>query len=62
MASMIEADLSSGLLRVQPIEFFSGTIQALGDMVTELIARDRTKADEYLNLGWKALWGAISAR
>jgi AcrR family transcriptional regulator len=62
MASMIEADLSSGLLRVQPIEFVSGTIQALGDMVTEMIARDRAKADEYLNHGWQTLWGAISAR
>ena len=44
MASMIQADLSSGLLRVQPIEFLAGTIQALGDMVTEMIARDRAKA------------------
>jgi AcrR family transcriptional regulator len=62
MASMIEADLRSGILREQPIEFLSRTIQALGDMVTAMIARDQARTDEYLNLGWRSLWGAIATR
>lgn len=62
IASMIEADMRCGRLRPQPVEFLSATIYTLGQTVADMIVRERARCEEYLDLGWEALWGAIAAR
>lgn len=57
---MIVRDFESGALRMQPIAFLVGSMEALAAMVFEMAANDSGKLDEYKRLGWEALWGAIS--
>jgi AcrR family transcriptional regulator len=59
---MIEADLKSGALREQPVEFLVGAMNALADMVFEMAGRGPGTLDRFKQLGWEALWGAISPR
>ncbi len=60
--SMLEEGFRSGILRPQPQDFLSATMETLTDMVLEFIARDRGNLESHRRFGFDTFWGAISAR
>jgi len=58
--AVVENGFKTGILREQPIFFLRAVIQALADMVLEMVSRDPAKIGEYKNLGWETLRRAIS--
>lgn len=60
--AMLDEGFRSGILRQQPASFLGATIEALTDMVLDLVSRDRGNLEQYKNSGFETLWGAISAK
>ena len=60
LQTAVENGFKTGILREQPIFFLGGAIQALADMVLELVSRDPAGGSQYKQLGWETLWSGIA--
>lgn len=60
LQGILATGFETGALRVQPAMFLWGIIQTLAGLVLETAAHNPAKADDYKDLGWETLWGAIA--
>ena len=60
LQTAVENGFKTGILREQSIFFLGAAIQALADMVLELVSRDPAGGSQYKQLGWETLWSGIA--
>jgi AcrR family transcriptional regulator len=60
LQTAVENGFKTGILREQSIFFLGGAIQALADMVLELVSQDPAGGSQYKRLGWEMLWSGIA--
>jgi hypothetical protein len=56
----LDEGLSAGVIRKQPLEFVGCTMEALGEVTLQFIAREPKLRKRYTSMGFKTLWNAIS--
>jgi AcrR family transcriptional regulator len=60
--AMIAETHTSGVLKDQSLEFMVATLEALGEMTLDFVAREPARRDHYKRAGFDAFWGAVGYR